>query len=83
MDIMNYIVDNAYGLIPVLLILGSIMKNIEVFPDKYIPIALLPVGILGAVALMGFRAEAVIQGVLLTGAAVFGNQIYKQIGKAE
>lgn len=83
MEIMSYVVENAYVLIPVLLVLGSFLKNLSVFPDKYIPLALLPVGILGAVALMGFQAQAVMQGVLLTGVAVYGNQVYKQIGKPD
>ena len=32
---------------------------------------------------MGLTVEAVIQGILVTGAAVYGNQLVKQLGKAE
>lgn len=83
MDIINYIVDNALILIPALVILGAIVKHIAVIPDKFIPLILLVFGIGGAMALMGLTVDAVIQGVLVTGAAVYGNQLVKQLGKTE
>ena len=83
MDILSYITNNALILIPVLLIIGQIVKGIAVIPDKWIPLILLPVGIAGALALMGPSADAAIQGVLVAGAAVYGNQIVKQWGKEE
>lgn len=70
-------------LIPVLNIIGLIIKKTEKIPDKYIPLILLGFGIIGAVAVMGINAPAVIQGVLVCGAAVFGNQVVKQIKKDE
>ena len=81
MDILAYIVDRALILIPVLNILGMILKNTEKIPEKFIPLILLVFGILGAVALSGFSADSVVQGVLVTGAAVYGNQIVKQLKK--
>lgn len=83
MDILNYIVENALILIPVLLIIGKIIKGIERIPDKYIPLILLPLGILGAIALGDLNVDSVIQGVLVTGVAVYGNQVYKQLKKEE
>lgn len=83
MEILNYITENALILIPVLLIIGQIIKNIDKIPDKWIPVILLPVGIVGAMALGGWTVESIIQGVLVTGAAVYGNQIVKQIKKEE
>lgn len=83
MDILSYITNNALILIPVLLILGQIVKGIAVIPDKWIPLLLLPVGIVGALALMGPSVDAAIQGVLVAGAAVYGNQIVKQWAKEE
>jgi len=83
MDVLKYITENAYILIPVLLIIGQIIKNIKVIPDKWIPLILLPLGIVGAMALGGWNFEAALQGVLITGVTVYGNQIYKQIGKKE
>lgn len=83
MELLSYITDNALILIPVLLILGQIVKGIAVIPDKWIPLLLLPVGVAGALALMGPSVHAAIQGVLVAGAAVYGNQIVKQWGKEE
>ena len=83
MDFLSYIVDKALVLIPVLLILGQLIKNIEVIPNKWIPLMLLPFGIAGALALGGLNVDSVIQGVLVTGAAVYGNQVWKQSTKTE
>ena len=79
MDILNYIIDNSLVLIPVLVILGQIIKNIQAIPDKWIPLILLPLGIAGALGLGGLSIDSVIQGILVTGAAVYGNQVYKQL----
>lgn len=80
---LEYITENALLLIPVLNVIGMIIKNIEKIPDKYIPLILLGVGIVGSVAIMGISPESVIQGVLVTGTAVYGNQVVKQIKKEE
>ena len=83
MDIFTYITENALILIPVLLIIGQILKNIEKIPDKWIPVILLPLGIVGSMALGGWTVDGAIQGILVTGAAVYGNQIVKQLKKDE
>ena len=77
----EYITENALILIPVLNILGKIIKGLEKIPDKFIPLILLFFGVTGTIAIMGFNADAVIQGVLITGTAVYGNQIVKQLKK--
>lgn len=81
MDVLTYITENAYILIPALLIIGQIIKNIKVIPDKWIPLILLPFGVVGAMALGGWNIESAVQGVLITGTAVYGNQIVKQLKK--
>lgn len=81
MEIVEYILDKALILIPVLNIIGMLLKNIEKIPDKYIPLILLGFGVFGAVALAGVSADSVIQGVLVTGVAVYGNQVVKQLKK--
>ncbi|MBQ7962434.1 MAG: phage holin family protein [Clostridia bacterium] len=83
MEILTYITENAIILIPVLIIIGLILKKLEFIPDKYIPLILLPLGVVGAMALGGWTFESAIQGVLVTGAAVYGNQIVKQLRKDE
>ncbi|HCA29955.1 MAG TPA: holin [Ruminococcaceae bacterium] len=83
MEFLNYIIENALILIPALVIIGQIIKNIEVVPDKFIPLVLLVFGVGGAISLIGVSVDAVIQGVLVTGAAVYGNQVVKQLKKSE
>ena len=81
MNLMSYIVERALILIPALNDLRLIFKSIERIPDKFIPLLLLIFGISGSIALTGLSAESVIQGVLVTGAAVYGNQVAKQLKK--
>ncbi len=83
MDFVKYITENALILVPAIYVLGLIIKNMETVSDKYIPILLLVVGIVGAVALMGLNANSIIQGILVTGAAVYANQLIKQNSKEE
>jgi hypothetical protein len=83
MDIYTYLIEDALILVPALLILGTIIKGIDFIPDKYIPLILLPVGILGAIAGGGFNVGSIIQGILVTGAAVYSNQLVKQLKKDE
>ncbi len=83
MEIIGYIMDNALILIPALIVIGAIIKQVEAIPNKWIPLILLPLGIAGALALGGLSADSVIQGILVTGAAVYGNQLVKQLGKKD
>lgn len=83
MELLSYIMDNALILIPVLLVLGQIVKGVQKIPDKWIPLFLLPIGIAGALALGGPSVDSAVQGVLVTGAAVYGNQVVKQVTKSE
>lgn len=78
MELLTYILEKGLVLIPALNILGLLIKEIEKIPDKYIPLILLVFGVLGAFGLMGFSVDAAVQGVLITGAAVYGNQLVKQ-----
>ena len=80
---MNYIVENCLILIPVLYVIGAIVKGIEVIKDKYIPLVLLPIGIGLALAIKGINVDAIIKGILVVGVTVYGNQLSKQIGKTE
>lgn len=82
-EILNYITDNALIIIPALLVIGKIIKGIDFIPDKFIPLILLPFGVIGSMALGGWTVDGAIQGVLVTGCAVYGNQIYKQLKDGE
>ena len=83
MDLVKYVTENALVLIPVLYVIGSILKGTEKIKDKYIPIILLPTGIALAIAIGGVSVDAVIQGILVTGATVYGNQLIKQMSKQD
>ena len=83
MEVLTYVTENALILIPVLIIIGQIIKGIEKIPDKWIPLILLPLGIVGAMALGGWTVDSAVQGILVTGTAVYGNQIVKQLKKDE
>ena len=82
MEIINYIMDNALIVIPALWIIGKVIKEIPNIPNWIIPFALLIVGVPASMALVGWTVDGAIQGILVTGVAVYGNQIIKQIGEA-
>ena len=79
----DYILDNALILIPVIYVLGMMLKGTEKVSDKYIPIILLPIGVILAMLIVGFNASGFIQGVLVTGVSVYANQLVKQALKEE
>ncbi|MDQ0340284.1 hypothetical protein J2S00_003089 [Caldalkalibacillus uzonensis] len=78
MDVLRYIVQEAYIVIPALWVIGMFLKKTPSFADWAIVWVLLLVGITFTVALLGPGIESVIQGILVTGAAVFGHQLVKQ-----
>jgi hypothetical protein len=75
----EYLYEGTLILIPVLNVICYIIKHTQFIPDKYIPLILLPFGILGSLGIMGFNVAAVLQGVLVTGTAVYSNQLVKQM----
>jgi len=77
-DFWAYIVQEALVLIPVLYIFGYILKRIPKFPDWVIPIALVVIGMPAAMGIIGWTIDGAIQGVLVVGTTVLGNQLYKQ-----
>jgi hypothetical protein len=78
MDIMKYIVEEALILIPVLLILGTILKETKGIPNWTIPWILLIFGSVASMFLISWTVQAVLQGILVTGAAVYVHQLTKQ-----
>lgn len=83
MEIIKYVTEQALVLIPALYVIGLIIKGTEKVSNKWIPVILLPLGVAGTIALMGLNANAVIQGVLVTGVTVFADQVVKQVKKSE
>lgn len=88
MNIEELIIENKLILIPVLIVLGFIIKKIQTIPDKFIPLILLFLGILFSIlteSVFNLQSvvQSIIQGILVTGATVLGNQIPKQLKKNE
>ena len=82
-NLINYVMDNALILIPVIYVIGAILKGTELIKDKYIPVILLPIGIVLGMLIVGFTVNGFIQGVLVTGVAVYADQLVKQTLKKE
>lgn len=78
MEILDYIVKEVYILIPVLYIIGMFLKKVPKLKDWSIPWILLGLGVLGGFFLAGLSIHGLIQGILVAGASVFANQLYKQ-----
>lgn len=76
--IKEYLIDEALIIIPALLILGKFIKETPNVKHWLIPYILLVLGIIGTVSILGFNSDAIIQGVLVSGAAVLVHQGYKQ-----
>ena len=81
MEFLNYIVDNALILIPVLYIIGTFLKGLDIINDKYIPLILMAFSIAFSIAILGLNVDSIIQGLLITGATVLSNQLIKQYKK--
>lgn len=80
-NLVTYIDHDILILIPVIYVLGSIMK-ITKLRDELIPWLLLLISIvLSAVVLKGDILRSIIQGTLITGVCVLGNQLYVQSTK--
>ena len=77
-EFVSYIIEKALVLVPVLLIVGKILKSTPKCPDWGIPWILMILGIAMSAMMLGFTGDAVVQGVLVAGAAVYGNQLWKQ-----
>lgn len=79
MEILEYIVSEGLVMIPVLYILGEIIEHTDVLANKWIPVTLLLFSLAMTPALLGvYSMENIVQAILVTGATVFGDQLYKQ-----
>lgn len=82
MDFLNYIVGNKLILIPVLYVIGYIIKNTRVIRNKFIPLLLLLIGIILSILMGGDTIiNNVVQGILVTGATVMTDQMIRQTSK--
>ena len=82
--LLNYIVEDGLILIPVLYIIGEIIKQTLIIKDKWIPLILLFFGVLFSVLLLNDpMINNIIQGILITGATVYIDQVKKQYFEKE
>ena len=82
MDIISYIIEEGLIMIPVLYIIGEIIKFTGVLNNKWIPLTLLIFSLLFTPLLLGgFTPDNIVQAVLVTGVTVLGDQLIKQSGK--
>lgn len=82
MDLTTYISSESFIVIPVLYVLGMMLKGTNKISDNLIPLILLVVGIAVCIGINGFNVNSFIQGVLVTGVAVYANQLIKQVSKS-
>ncbi len=78
MDVLRFIVDEALILVPVLYIIGSLLRAIPSLPNWWIPWILLVLGILSCFFYLGFSLDSLFQGILVAGTTVYCNQLVKQ-----
>ncbi len=80
MDVMEYIVQEALIVIPVLNSIGFLLKK-RIVDDWIIPFVLLPIGIILCGVILQSVLDGIIQGVLVTGTSVFLHQLQLQYKK--
>lgn len=86
MDFTQFIKAELLILIPVLYGLGAILKTAKFIKDKYIPLTLTGIAlVLTCLYVLGTEGvnsisifTAIVQGILVTAAAVYTNQLVKQ-----
>ena len=84
MDFLNYVVQEGLVMIPVLFIIGEIIKGTELLANKWIPLVVLVISIGFTPLLLGaYAADNIVQAVLVAGVTVFGNELIKQTSKGD
>lgn len=81
MEFEQYVIEEALILIPVLLVIGKLLKQSPI-ADWVIPYVLLVFGVVLSFLLLGFAVASFVQGVLIVGASVFTHQLIKQTNEA-
>lgn len=87
----DYVRPEMLIVIPALVVIGKIFSDADMVKNKYIPMLLGISGIvlsaLYTISIYGLSLDGIfsgiVQGILCAGTAVYGNQIYKQLGKEE
>lgn len=92
MEYIDFIRPELMALIPLIYVVGMILKDADFIRDNHIPLILGGVGVLIAICYvcgdantfnLTSVATAFTQGVLCAGVAVYGNQVLKQLQKGK
>ncbi|WZL74529.1 phage holin family protein [Clostridiaceae bacterium 35-E11] len=86
MDIISFVLEQNIIIIAVIYVLGVFLKNLRMIEDRFIPFILLGIAIVFSLLTSDISttkkiANAIMQGILVTGTAVLGNQMWKQSKK--
>ncbi|MDN6292619.1 MAG: phage holin family protein [Tetragenococcus halophilus] len=84
MDILQYVLEEGLVMVPVLFILGEIIKNTTLLENRFIPAVLLLFSLIITPWLLGgYMAINIVQAILVTGAAVLTNEAKEQYLKGD
>lgn len=92
MEYLDFIRPELLTLIPLLYVVGMMLKQAAFIRNNFIPLILGGAGVLIAICYVCGDTEifsltaiatAVTQGILCAGVAVYGNQVFKQIMKGK
>ena len=92
MELTDYIRPELLSLVPMLMVVGRLLKAAAFFSNRLIPLVLGVAGVLMAICYLagedaldgiGGIAAATAQGILCAGAAVYGHQLVKQLREQE
>lgn len=74
----KFLLEQVLILVPVLMFIGYMLKRTPRVANWLIPWLLMLLGIAGGLSILGLNAEAVLQGIIASGMAVFSHQLYSQ-----
>lgn len=85
MEILGFILEEGFVIIPALYIIAEMIKSTGVIKNKWIPIILLVISIAGTPLILtgGYTPDNIVQAILIAGITVYGNQVVKQLGSDE
>lgn len=78
MDFLSFLNENYYIMVPALWVIGFALKHTPKIPDWTIIWILLVLAVGVGTFSFGFSFDALMNGVIAAGIAVFGHQMYKQ-----
>ncbi|WP_331457328.1 phage holin family protein [Bacillus sp. FJAT-18017] len=83
MDLLQFLNENYFFLVPVLWVIGYALKQTPKVPDWAIIWVLFGLSLVLAGLGFGYTIEAITNGIIATGVAVFGQQAVKQLAEAK